>query len=103
MMVSLNTQIQLTLNSTGIYFWYITLHEKHHMVGNGVGAYFGNAFSTLQPSDVLDGVRIGWFLTTMSEVTMINDEDYRYLFVKNDHKFNLNIEVSYSHPFICTT
>ena len=65
------------MNSTGIYFWYITLHDKDHMVGNGVGAYFGNAFSTLKASDAPEEVRIGWFLTTMSDVTMINDDDYR--------------------------
>ena len=72
----------MILNSTGIYFWYITLHDKHHMVGNGIGTYFGNAFSTVKPSVVPSGVRVGWFLTAMSDVTMINDEDYRQMFNK---------------------
>ena len=65
------------LNSTGIIFWYITLHDKHHMVGNGIGTYFGNAFSTLKPSDKPEASSVGWFLTTMSDVTMISDDDYR--------------------------
>lgn len=53
------------------------------MVGNGIGAYFGNAFSTLKPSDDPDGTKVGWFLTAMSDVTMINDDDYRYFLTKN--------------------
>ena len=50
------------------------------MVGNGVGTYFGNTYSTLKSSTKHDGSKVGWFLMTMSDVTLLNDDDYRYFF-----------------------
>lgn len=47
-----------------------------------MGAYFGNAFSMLKASDPY-GSKVGWFLASMNNVTMINDDDYRQSFAHN--------------------
>ena len=51
-------------------------------MGKGMGAYFGNAFSMLKASDPY-GSKVGWFLASMNNVTMINDDDYRQNFGHN--------------------
>ena len=67
----------LSLNSTGIYWWYITLHYKYHMVGY-VGSLYGSTFSMVKSPRDPTASRIGWFKISMTKVTMLDDDDYRY-------------------------
>ena len=70
-------QVQLTLNSTGIYWWYMTLHYKHHMVGY-VGTLYGSTFYLVKSSDNPGSMRYGLFKISMTKATMLDDDDYRY-------------------------
>ena len=67
----------LSLNSTGIYWWYITLHYKYHMVGY-VGSLYGSTFSMVKSPRDPTASRFGWFKISMTKVTMLDDDDYRY-------------------------
>ena len=70
-------QVQLTLKSNGVYWWYMTLHYKHHMVGY-VGTLYGSTFFLVKSSGKLKSTKYGWFKISMTKVTMLNDDDYRY-------------------------
>ena len=66
------------MNSTGIYWWYMTLHYKHHMVGS-VGTLYGSTFTLVKTSQNPAENKFGWFKVSMTDVTMLNDDDYRYV------------------------
>ena len=70
-------QVQLTLNSTDIYWWYMTLHYKSHMVGY-VGTLYGSTFSVVKSSGNPKSNRVGWFKISLTKATMLDDgDDYR--------------------------
>ena len=65
------------MNSTGIYWWYMTLHYKHHMVGY-VGTLYGSTFLVVKSAGNINSTRYGWFKVSMTKATMLDDDDYRY-------------------------
>ena len=65
------------MNSTGVYWWYVTLHHKFHMVGY-IGTLYGSTFFLVKPSRRPRIYSYDWFKISLTKATMLNDEDYRY-------------------------
>ena len=66
----------MALNSTDLLWWDVTLHYKHHMVG-GIGTLFGSTFASVKAPGIPGVSRLAWFQVSMTDLTMLNDEDYR--------------------------
>ena len=55
----------------------MTLHYKYHMVGY-IGTLYGSTFSFVKSPVNPTAIRFGWFKISMSRVTMVNDDQYKY-------------------------
>ena len=67
------------LNSSLTTFWYITLHDRNQMFGY-VNNMFGSTFTYIM-SPKQNGMQAVTIQVLFSRTTMLNDQEYRYLFI----------------------